>query len=182
MDNTAEKVIEYEEKATANAESNPTAAVEEKEKSGGLKDYFRIFAYADRLDWTLNGIACICSIASGATLPLMTLIFGGFTTKFNDFTTGGTSPSQFRSDVNHYTLWFIYLFIARFAVTYISNVCITFAAMRTTRAIRKRFLECTLRQEVWHFDKPSNGSPASQVTTNGNRINQGQHYSRILHH
>ena len=173
MDNTAEKVIEYEEKANANAESDPTAAVEEKEKSGSFNDYVRIFAYADRLDWTLNGTACLCSIASGATLPLMTLIFGGFTTKFNDFATGATTPSQFRSDVDHYTLWFIYLFIARFTVTYIANVCITFAAMRTTRALRKRFLECTLRQEVWHFDKPSNGSPASQVTTNGNRINQG---------
>lgn len=27
--------------------------------------------------------------------------------------------------------------------------------------------------EIWHFDLPENGSPATQVTTNANRINQG---------
>lgn len=35
------------------------------------------------------------------------------------------------------------------------------------------FLESTLRQEVWHFDNTSNGSVATQVTTNGSRITQG---------
>lgn len=45
--------------------------------------------------------------------------------------------------------------------------------MRTTRALRQAFLEHTLRQEVWQFDKQGNGAIAVQVTTNGNRINQG---------
>ena len=103
----------------------------------------------------------------------MTLIFGQFTTKFNNFSTGQASPDQFRSDVDHQVLWFIYLFAARFVITYITNIAVTLAAIRTTRALRKAFLESTLRQEVWHFDKQSNGSAATQVTTNGNRVNQG---------
>ena len=103
----------------------------------------------------------------------MTLIFGQFTTKFNNFSTGQSSPGDFRSDVDHYVLWFVYLFVARFVITYITNIAITVAAIRTTRALRRAFLESTLRQEVWHFDKQSNGSAATQVTTNGNRINQG---------
>ena len=103
----------------------------------------------------------------------MTLIFGQFTTKFNSFSTGQASPDQFRSDVDHQVLWFIYLFAARFVITYITNIAVTLAAIRTTRALRKAFLESTLRQEVWHFDKQSNGSAATQVTTNGNRVNQG---------
>ena len=103
----------------------------------------------------------------------MTLVFGSFTTKFNNFSIGQSSPGQFRNDVDSYVLWFIYLFVARFIITYIANVCITISAIRTTRALRKAFLESTLRQEVWHFDKKTNGATATQVTTNGNRINQG---------
>lgn len=34
-------------------------------------------------------------------------------------------------------------------------------------------MEHTLRQEIWHFDKRSTGSVATQVTTNGNRVTQG---------
>lgn len=165
-----EKATDEKKPAESNVE---TEVEEEKEKQGSFGDYIRIFRYADRLDWILNGTAFLCAIASGATLPLMTLIFGGFTTKFNNFATGASSPSQFRSDVDHYTLWFLYLFVGRLGVAYIANVCITTAAIRTTRALRKEFLKCTLRQEVWYFDKPAIGSPATQVTTNGNRINQG---------
>ena len=47
------------------------------------------------------------------------------------------------------------------------------AAARTTRALRKAFLESLLRKSMSHFDMNGNGSAASQVTTNGYRINQG---------
>lgn len=138
-----------------------------------MKYMQRIFHYADRLGWTLFITSWLCAIAAGAALPLMTLVFGGFTSKFNAFAAGERSPQDFRNDVDGFVLWFIYLFVARFVVVYISNTAISIAAIRTTRTIRKAFLESTLRQEVWHFDKESNGSISSQVTTNGNRINQG---------
>lgn len=103
----------------------------------------------------------------------MTLIFGQFTTDFNNFSAGRSSPAEFRNKVDSFVLWFIYLFVARFVLTYFTNVAISVAGIRTTRALRKAFLESTLRQEVWHFDKTDNGSAATQVTTNGNRVNQG---------
>ncbi|KAF7185517.1 ABC multidrug transporter MDR5 [Pseudocercospora fuligena] len=146
---------------------------DEKEKQGGLKDYWRIFRYADRQDILFYVISIGFSIASGAALPLMTLVFGGFTTDFSNFQQGLTTPDAFRNRVDTFVLWFIWLFIARFFLAYICNVLINIAAVRVTRAIRTAFLESTLRQEIWHFDKQSNGSAATQVTTNGNRINQG---------
>ncbi|KAI9843008.1 MAG: hypothetical protein M1838_002894 [Thelocarpon superellum] len=145
----------------------------EKEPEGAFKDYLRVFKYADTLGWTLNAVALLGSIASGAALPLMTVIFGQFSTKFNNFSTGRSSPDQFRSDVDHLVLYFVYLFVARFIITYVSTVSITISAIRTTRALRRAFLESTLRQEAGHFDKQSNGAAATQVTTNGNRVNQG---------
>lgn len=142
-------------------------------EQGSFKDYIRIFQFADRTDWILNAIALVSSIAAGATLPLMTIIFGKSITKFNNFSAGDSTPDSFTSVINQLVLWYIYLFIARFALSYITTVAITISATRTVRALRQVFLSHTLRQEIWHFDKQSNGATATQVTTNGNRINQG---------
>jgi ATP-binding cassette subfamily B (MDR/TAP) protein 1 len=70
----------------------------------------------------LNIIAFIAAIASGTLLPLMNLIFGKFITTFTGFATGSATPEQFRSDLNKYTLYFVYLFIAKFTLVYIHSV------------------------------------------------------------
>lgn len=62
----------------------------------------RIFSYADKYDWCLNAVALVASIGAGATLPLMTLIFGQFVAKFNAFQSGQGSPDAFRSDISHF--------------------------------------------------------------------------------
>ncbi|KAK3617121.1 hypothetical protein LTR56_025497 [Elasticomyces elasticus] len=145
----------------------------EKEKEGSLRDFFRIFNYADGLDIALYAISLSGGVAVGAALPLMTLVFGSSTTAFNQVAVGQADRQAFTDRINHLVLYFVYLFVARFVIGYIATLCICIAATRTTRALRKAFLESLLRQEVWHFDKGGNGSPASQVTMNGNRVNQG---------
>lgn len=103
----------------------------------------------------------------------MTLVFGQFTTDFNNFASGQSTPDEFRTRVDSFVLWFIYLFIGRFVLAYTGNVLINIAAVRVTRALRTAFLENTLRQEIWHFDKQGNGAAATAVTTSGNRVNLG---------
>jgi ATP-binding cassette, subfamily B (MDR/TAP), member 1 len=103
----------------------------------------------------------------------MTVIFGRFVGDFNNFTSDNADPTAFTNTVDSFVLWFIYLFVGRFAASYIANLAVSLAAIRTTLKIRKKLLEVTLRQEIWHFDKETIGSIASQVTTNGNKINQG---------
>lgn len=135
--------------------------------------YQRIFTYADRLEKFLFASAMLLSIISGIILPLMTIIFGSFTAKFNDFAKGNSSAQAFRNEVDHLCLYFIYLFVARLVIVYFANTAVSIAAIRTTAAIRKAFFDSTIRQEVWYFDGEGIGSISSQVTTNGNRINQG---------
>lgn len=118
-------------------------------------------------------VAFATAIASGAALPLMTIIFGNFVGEFNSFASGDADPGAFESQVNMFVKWFVYLFVGRFVTSYLANMCVSLAGIRTTRAIRKRLLESTLRQEIWYFDGEQMGSIASQVTTNGNKINQG---------
>jgi len=94
----------------------------------------------------------------------MTLVFGSSTASFNNFAAGQGNAQQFTAQINHLVLYFVYLFVARFVIGYVATLCICIAATRTTRSLRKAFLESLLRQEVWHFDKEGNGSPATQVT------------------
>lgn len=134
----------------------------------------RIFHHADSVSRCLYAVSLAGAIITGASLPLMTLIFGQSAALFGDQLSGsGGSPAQFESQVKTMVLYFVYLFVGRFVIGYISTFCICVAAARTTNALRKAFLESLLRKEIAHFDAKDNGSPASQVTTNGHRVNQG---------
>lgn len=121
----------------------------------------------------LNAVSLVVSIASGSVMPLMTVIFGQFTNKFTDFNAGKSTPDDFKAGVNSFVLWFVYLFVARFIVGYIATLTISISSIRTTRALREALLSHMLRMEIWHFDLPATSSPATQLTTNTNRVNQG---------
>lgn len=87
-------------------------------------------------------LACI---ASGVVLPVMDIIFGKFINVFNDFYTGQLSPEGYRTQVGKYryvyevaagfpspcqstystvttSLFFVYLFVAKFVLQYIWTV------------------------------------------------------------
>lgn len=156
-----------DEKSTGQAEGKS-----DEENEGSLKDYFRIFTYASTVDRILYALGFAGAIAVGAALPLMTLVFGASTAEFNQQAAGQDS-SEFTSNINSLILYFVYLFVARFVIGYLGTLFICIAAARTTCSLRKDFMDKLLRQEVAHFDKANSGSAATQVTTNGNRINQG---------
>ncbi|EEU35319.1 uncharacterized protein NECHADRAFT_36975 [Fusarium vanettenii 77-13-4] len=145
---------------------------QDENKDTSFKYYLRIFTYNDRLGWILNSIAFIAMICAGTLLPIMDIVFGKFINVFNDFVSGELSPAGYRKEVAKYSLYFVYLFIGRFVLTYIWTMLVSIAAIRTTKALRVDFVKSTLRQEVAFFDTPSSSVPG-QITTNGNLINQG---------
>ncbi|EEH33337.2 ATP-binding cassette sub-family B member 5 [Paracoccidioides lutzii Pb01] len=145
---------------------------EEKPEEGGMGQLFRVFTYADSTSWALYLVSFVSAVGAGAAMPLMTLVFGGFVTDTTNFATGLLSPEKFRSELNKFALWFIYLFVAKFGLTYIFTVASTIAGIRTTKALRVDFLERTLRQDINFFDSSNQGATAMHVTTNGNLVNQ----------
>ncbi|KIX08675.1 uncharacterized protein Z518_03332 [Rhinocladiella mackenziei CBS 650.93] len=139
----------------------------------GFKSYMRIFSYADRTSSILYYVAFATAIAAGAALPLMDLLFGKFVTTFNNFATGTVTADHYMSQVGHYTLFFIYLFIAKFVLVYIHALTASIGAIRATKALRIDFLQSLLRQDASFFDAKDAGSPASKVTMNGNLVTNG---------
>ena len=96
----------------------------------------------------------------------MTLIFGNSVSTFSSQSTGSAGgPGAFTSKVSRQVLYFVYLFVGRFVLGYACTLATCIAAARTTKAIRRRFLDATLRQEVYYFDRDGTGSAATQLTT-----------------
>lgn len=109
----------------------------------------------------------MAAVASGAALPLMTLVFGSSTSSINGYAseqdTGNSQ--QLRNQINQLVLYFVYLFVGRFVIGYIGTLSICIAAARTTNSLRKAFFKSLLSQNIEHFEVQGNGSVATQVTT-----------------
>lgn len=132
-----------------------------------------MFSYADGYSKLLYTISIISAIGAGITLPLMDIVFGKFVTTFNNFALGRVRSSEYMDEVERYTLYFVYLFIAKFVFAYTYSLGASVAAIRTTKALRLDFLASLLRQDMTFFDSKEAGSPSIKVTTNGNHVNNG---------
>ncbi len=70
-------------------------------------------------------------------------------------------------------LYFVYLGIGRFVLSYFYNALLTYAGYRIVRNIRHAYLRSALSQEVAFFDFGTGGSIATQATSNGRLIHGG---------
>jgi hypothetical protein len=78
------------------------------------------------------------------------------------------------NQVESFTLYFVYLFIAKFVLVYVYSLGASIAAIRTTKALRLDFLQSLLRQDISFFDSSEGGSPSVKVTTNGYDMLDGE--------
>ncbi|KAL4926789.1 ABC transporter ATP-binding protein [Aspergillus undulatus] len=135
--------------------------------------YMRIFSFGGRLDWVLQAIAIVAAIVSGAGIALQNLIFGRFINVITDFAAEKSTPAEFRSNVSKLALYFVYLGIARFVLSYTYNTLLTYTAYRIIRNIRHAYLKSALSQEIAYYDFGTGGSIAAQATSNGKLIQAG---------
>jgi len=88
----------------------------EKEKQiSPMNAYFKLWSFATPLDVLLRCLAALASAGSGTAEPLMAIVFGNLVNLFNG--TEPITPAEFRSEINKNSLWFVYLFIGKFAVS-----------------------------------------------------------------
>ena len=96
-ENPADGYVNTEQGTTA---SNGHSAMEDsqnnpqdtnKNKEGGTKTvpYYKLFSFADSLDYLLMSVGTISAIGNGVCMPLMTIIFGEVVNSF-----GGTENNK----------------------------------------------------------------------------------------
>jgi ATP-binding cassette subfamily B (MDR/TAP) protein 1 len=126
-------------------------------------DYFRIFTYSTLNDRILLGIAFFGEIATGTTLPLMNIVFGHLVGHFSDYFAPGstTTKAQFLHTLSQQTLYIVYLFIARWTLSYISMFIFRMAGLRMSAKLRYAFLKALFSLPVQVLDTLPSGQVSS---------------------
>lgn len=143
------------------------------EQIPALKAYFRLWRYSSSGDVFLRMLGAAAALGAGTTQPLQTIVFGSLVNVFNDLALGKLSPAEFRKLLNRNTLWFVYLFIGKFCLTYIAALLYSLTATRMARRLRITYLQKVLHQPISYFDRHTAGTIASSLSTDVNVIEVG---------
>ncbi|KAG5927395.1 hypothetical protein E4U42_002291 [Claviceps africana] len=134
-----------------------------------------LYRYASRNDLIIIAISSICAIASGAALPLMTIVFGNLQGTFQDYFYPGSTMTYdaFVDELTKYVLYFIYLGIGEFIVTYVCTVGFIYTGEHISAKIREHYLSSCMRQNIGFFDKLGAGEVTTRITADTNLIQDG---------
>jgi ATP-binding cassette, subfamily B (MDR/TAP), member 1 len=138
-------------------------------------DYIRIFTYSTLTDRILLGIAFLAEIATGCTLPLMNIIFGHLSTHFSAYFTPGstTTQAQFLRILSQQTLYLVYIFIARWVLSYISMLIFRMAGLRMSAKIRSAYLKALFSLPIQVLDTLPSGQASNTITSTANVLQLG---------
>ncbi|BFG14778.1 hypothetical protein CerSpe_010520 [Prunus speciosa] len=159
-ENPADGNVNKEQGTTA---SNSHSAVEvsqnnaqdtNKSKEDGTKTvpYYKLFSFADSLDYLLMSVGTISAIGNGVCMPLMTIIFGDVVNSF-----GRTENNKEVVDaVTKVALKYVYLAVGAASASFLQMSCWMVTGERQAARIRSLYLKTILRQDVGFFDKETN--------------------------
>lgn len=140
----------------------------------GKYSFWHIYRYATRVDLLIIAVAGVCSCASGAAMPVMTVIFGGLQGVFQDYLVYRTiTLNEFKDEMARFVLYFVYLAIGTFFATYISTVGFMYTGEHITTNLRQQYLKSCLRQNIAFFDKVGAGEVAVKITSDADQIQDG---------
>ncbi|KAK0621501.1 P-loop containing nucleoside triphosphate hydrolase protein [Bombardia bombarda] len=132
-----------------------------------------LYRYASRNDLIIMVVSAICAIASGAALPLMTVIFGNLQGTFQGYFLNTITYDDFVGELSRLVLYFVYLAIGEFITTYIATVGFIYTGEHVSAKIREHYLESCMRQNIGFFDKIGAGEVTTRITADTNLIQEG---------
>lgn len=108
-------------------------------------------------------------------MPLINIVFGNLVGSFSTFFTPGATLSQedFTRSINRQTLHFVYIWIAKFVLCYISMFSLRIIGIRISAAIRLAYLRALFAQSISVLYKLPPGSAASTITSQANLLQIG---------
>ncbi|XP_048141171.1 ABC transporter B family member 9-like isoform X4 [Rhodamnia argentea] len=109
--------------------------------------FFKLFAFADRLDVIFMVVGTISAVASGLSQPLMTLIFGKLINSF-----GSSDRDHVVKEVSKVAVLFLYLALGTGVASFLQVTCWMVTGERQATRIRGLYLKTILRQDIAFFD------------------------------
>lgn len=77
------------------------------------------------------------------------------------------------SQVDHFTLYFLYLAVGEFVTIYIATAGFIYTGEHVSQKIREQYLAAILRQNIGFFDKLGAGEITTRITADTNLIQDG---------
>ncbi|KAL7902887.1 multidrug resistance-type transporter protein [Trichoderma sp. SZMC 28014] len=145
------------------------------EQKPQLKDYFRVFGYATKIDILAYAVGIISSLATGVTLPLMNVVFGSFVGNLSGFSQSSSDgdASRLKHQIDKLSLYMFFLFIARLALNYANKFTFRMAGIRLSSSIRLHYLQKLFGQSVHALDSMSPGYAINTITSTSNTLQLG---------
>ncbi|VVA35378.1 PREDICTED: ABC transporter [Prunus dulcis] len=138
--------------AVEDSQNNPQDTSRSKEDGTKTVSYYKLFSFADSLDYLLMSVGTISAIGNGASVPLMTIIFGDLINSF-----GQTGNNKEVVDaVSKVALKLVYVAVGAAAAAFLQMSCWMVTGERQAARIRSLYLKTILRQDVGFFDKEIN--------------------------
>lgn len=100
-------------------------------------------------------------------------MFGNLVQSFQHLFQGILSHHEFKKELAHFVLYFLYLGIAQFVTIYIATVGFIYTGEHISRKIREQYLASILHQNIAFFDKLGAGEIATRITADTNLIQDG---------
>jgi ATP-binding cassette subfamily B (MDR/TAP) protein 1 len=132
-----------------------------------------LYRYASRNDLIIMAVSALAAIASGAALPLMTVIFGNLQGTFQGYFQFQISYDDFVKELGTLVLYFVYLAIGEFVCTYVATVGFIYTGEHVSAKIREHYLESCMKQNIGFFDKLGAGEVTTRITADTNLIQDG---------
>ncbi|PHU27705.1 ABC transporter B family member 1 [Capsicum chinense] len=120
----------------------------EKKKEQSLP-FYQLFSFADKFDYFLMITGSIGAILHGSSMPVFFLLFGEMV---NGFGKNQMDLHKMTHEVSKYALYFVYLGLIVCASSYAEIGCWMYTGERQASALRKKYLEAVLKQDVGFFD------------------------------
>ncbi|GMH26965.1 hypothetical protein Nepgr_028808 [Nepenthes gracilis] len=132
------------------AESNEGKSIPEAEKKKEQTlPFHQLFSSADKYDWFLMVLGSLGAIVHGSSMPVFFLLFGEMV---NGFGKNQSDLNTMTHEVSKYALYFVYLGLIVCASSYAEIACWMYTGERQAGALKRKFLESVLKQDVGFFD------------------------------
>lgn len=136
-------------------------------------NFFSLYRYATTNDKLFIALGAFTAIVGGALMPMMTILFGQLSQTFTNFAVKSITPDKMQSEINRFTLYFVYLAIGEFVMVYVSTVIFIYTGEHVAQKIRQHYLGAILRQNIAFFDKLGAGEITTRITADTNLIQEG---------
>ncbi|XP_022761297.1 ABC transporter B family member 11-like [Durio zibethinus] len=124
----------------------------EKEQSTSIIPYYKLFCFADSLDYLLMFLGSISAAGNGMCMPVVTIFFGELIDSVGNSVTITTAVYE----VTEVSLKFVYLALASAMASFFQVASWMVTGERQAARIRSLYLKTILRQDIGFFDDAIN--------------------------